>query len=66
MAAFIERGTCSCVIDALIISVTIEVSTSIHWGNTHEGRGSRTHVFFVSVSNNNNNNNCLKSNIQCT
>ena len=50
MDAFIERGTCSCVIDVLIISVTIGVSTSIHWVNTHEGRGSRTHVFFVSFS----------------
>ena len=50
MAAFIERGTYACVIDALIISVTIGVSTFMHWVNTHEGRGSRAHVFFVSFS----------------
>ena len=43
-------GTCVCVIYALIISVTLWVSASIHWVNTHEGRGSRTHVFFVSFS----------------
>ena len=30
MAAFIEIGTCACVIDALIISVIIGVSTSMH------------------------------------
>ena len=50
MAAFIERGTCACVIDALIISLTIGVSTSIHLVNTHDGKGSRTHVFLVSFS----------------
>ena len=50
MTACIERGTCACIIDATIISVTIGASTSIHWVNTHEGRGSRIHVFIVSFS----------------
>ena len=47
MAAFIEIGTCACVIHALIISVMIGVSTSVHWVNTHEGSGSRAHVYSI-------------------
>ena len=47
MLSFIERGTCACDIDALIKSVIMGVSISMHWGNTHESRGSREHVFFV-------------------
>ena len=50
MASFIERGTCDCVIDALMMSVIIGVSISMHWVNTHEGRGSRAHVFVVFFS----------------
>ena len=50
MASFIERGTCDCVIEALMMSVIIWVSISMHWVNTHEGRGSRAHVFFVFFS----------------
>ena len=46
MLSFIERGTCACDIDALIISVIMGVSISMHWVNTHESRGSREHVFF--------------------
>ena len=49
MAAFIERGTCSCVIDSLIISVSIGVSTSMHLVNIHECRRSRAHVFFSVI-----------------
>ena len=37
----VERCTCHCVIDALMISIIIGVNISMHWVNTHEGRGSR-------------------------
>ena len=35
----------------LIMSVIIGVSISMHWVNTHEGRGSRVHVFLVKYYN---------------
>ena len=45
MASFIERGTCDCVIDALMMTVIIGVSISMHWVNTHGTRGSRANSY---------------------